>query len=110
MRKKALTKDERKINITQWFASRLQVRNESMASLAEIAGGQGMSPSTHLRKILESMVMDGTLIAGVLERPGRWTGRGYMLLEGTYELPTKKRATVINYSVRGLKITERLLL
>lgn len=110
MRKKALTKNERKINIAQWFASRLQGGNKKLASMAEIARGQGMSPSSHLRSILESMVVDGTLEASMLERPGRWTGRGYMLRKGTYTLPTKKRATVINYTIKGLRITERLLL
>lgn len=90
MRKKSLTVDQREIQIINWFSIRIQHDNEDMASLAEIAEGLGMSPSSHLRKIVDGLVERGTLTKELLERPGRWIGWGYKLKEGTFKRPQKQ--------------------
>lgn len=107
MRKKSLTKDERKIQIINWFAFRIQHDNESPASSYEIAKGLGLSPSTHLNKIIAELVEDQALESVPLNRAGRWlSSRGYMLKKGTFQRPPKqKRALVIN-SARGTEQME----
>lgn len=98
MRKKALTKGERQIQIVTWFAIRIQHDNDEYASMSEIAEGLGVSPSSKLRKIIDDIVP--TKLEKVqLKRPGRWDGWGYRLARGTFELPKKKQ--------RELKITFR---
>jgi len=110
MRKKSLTKDERKIRIQQWFAGRIQEHNDnSIASLAQIARGQGMSPSSHLRSICESLVDDNILVAKEIKRSGRWIGRGYRLAKGAYSRPAT-RNVVINFKLHGKEYREEFLL
>ena len=98
MRKKALTKEQRQIQIVTWFAIRIQHDNDDYASMSEIAGGLGVSPSSKLRKIIDDIVP--TKIEKVqIKRPGRWDGWGYRLARGTFELPKKKqRELKINHS------------
>jgi hypothetical protein len=105
MRKKALSNEDREIQVINWFAIRLQHDNEDSASLSEIARGLGMSPSTHLRKILEGMVNKGQLEKSVLERVGRWLGWGYNLKSGTFQRPPRKAIT-LNFSRKGIKQLE----
>jgi hypothetical protein len=105
MKKKALTVEEREIQVINWFGIRLQHDNEDSASLSEIARGLGMSPSTHLRKILEGMVDRGHLEKIVLIRVGRWQGWGYNLKSGTFQRPPRKAIT-LNYSRKGIKQLE----
>lgn len=107
MRKKALNHEEREIQVINWFVIRLQHDNEEMASLSEIAGGLGMSPSTHLRKILDGMVDKGMLDKNVLRRSGRWDGWGYNLKQGTFQRPPRKAIT-LNYSRKGERQLELL--
>ena len=110
MRKKSLTKEQRQIQIQQWFAGRIQEHNDkSIASLAQIAKGIGISPSSHLRSICESMVDSGVLVAKSFKRSGRWQGRGYRLAKGAYSRPATRNVT-INFIVRGMKVTEEFLL
>jgi DNA-binding CsgD family transcriptional regulator len=90
MRKKALSHEEREIQVINWFAIRLQHDNDDYASCYEIAKGLGLSPSTHLRKILTVMEERETLESTKLERSGRWTGRGYRLKRGTFQRPPKQ--------------------
>jgi len=103
VRKKALTKDERKIQIITWFAIRIQHDNDEYASSYEIAGGLGLSPSTHLRNIINELVP--TKLEKIkIERSGRWDGWGYRLARGTFDRPRKsQRALVIN--CRGITQT-----
>lgn len=105
MRRKALLREEREIQIINWFAVRIQHDNEDIASLSEIAMGLGLSPSSHLRKILEGMMHSGSLVACILIRPGRWEGRGYMLKHGTYQRP-QKREIPIKFKVNGIEQME----
>lgn len=105
MRRKALNHEEREIQVINWFGIRLQHDNEEMASLSEIARGLGMSPSSHLRKILDGMVDNGTLEKHILERVGRWLGWGYKLKSGTFQRPPRKTIT-LNYSRKGIKQLE----
>lgn len=105
MRKKALTMHDREILVINWFAIRIQHDNEDMASMSEIARGLGMSPSSHLRKILNHMVEVGALEQLELIRPGRWKGWGYKLKSGTLQRP-EKRTIPINFTVRGIKQQE----
>jgi len=105
MRKKALSNEEREIQVINWFGIRLQHDNEESASLSEIARGLGMSPSSHLRKILEGMVNTGQLEKSVLQRSGRWQGWGYNLKKGTFQRPPRKAIT-LNYSRKGIKQLE----
>jgi len=107
MRKKALRPEEREIQVINWFANRIQNDNDSMASLSEIARGLGLSPSSHLRGILDNMVTRDMLECATLERPGRWIGKGYMLKRGTFQRP-QKQTVKINFTVNGIKQMELL--
>jgi hypothetical protein len=101
MRKKALTRDQRKIQIIQWFATRIQHDNDDYASVYEIAGGLGLSPSSHLAKIVMELVDEDKLEYATLERSGRWAGWGYRLKRGTFQRPT--RATIpLKFHTKGV--------
>ncbi len=104
MRRKALTIEEREIQVISWFAFRLQHDNEAMASLSEIAEGLGLSPSSHLRKILDGLVAKGSLDKLPLSRPGRWDGWGYNLKEGTFQRPPKQKRTLKINSAKGTQM------
>lgn len=103
MRKKALTKDERQIQIITWFAIRIQHDNDDYASMSEIAQGLGISPSTKLRRIIDDLVPH-KLEKVELKRPGRWNGWGYRLTRGTFEVPRKQMT--FNFTVKGVKQKE----
>lgn len=107
MRRKALKREEREIQVINWFAIRIQHDNEDIASMSEIARGIGVSPSTKLRKILNHMVEIGSLTSHELVRPGRWIGRGYMLKSGTFQRP-EKQTIKLNFTVNGIKQMELL--
>jgi len=110
MRKKSLTKEQRQIQIQQWFAARIQEYNDtSIASLAQIAIGLGMSPSSHLRMLCESLVDNGVLVAKELHRSGRWKGRGYRLAKGAYSRPAT-RNVIIKFTLKGIQYREEILL
>lgn len=105
MRRKALRPEEREIQVINWFAIRIQHDNDDMASLSEIARGMGLSPSSHLRSILDNMVTRDMLECATLERPGRWIGIGYMLKRGTFQRP-QKQTVKINFTVKGIRQME----
>lgn len=106
MRRKAFRHEQREIMVITWFAIRIQHDNDSYASLYEIARGVGMSPSSHLRRIVDRMVSDkGTLESSELNRPGRWQGRGYRLKEGTFQRPAKRQIK-INFTSSNIRQTE----
>jgi hypothetical protein len=105
VRRKAYTKKEREIQVITWFAIRIQKDNEDVASMSQIASGLALSPSSHLRSILDGMVDDGRLEKILLQRPGRWIGWGYRLTSGTYQRP-RKRQLVMNFHSNGIKQTE----
>jgi hypothetical protein len=107
MRKKALTKDERKIQIITWFAIRIQHDNDDYASIYQIAGGLGLSPSSKLSKIVKELVQEDKLESTTLERSGRWAGWGYRLKRGTFQRP--QRATIpIKFHSKGVAQMELL--
>ena len=108
MRRKALTKSERKIQIITWFAIRIQHNNDEYASMYEIARGLGMSPSSHLANILYWMVNEGDLEDTLLHRSGRFiNSRGYRLKRGTFQRPLDKQLT-INFHTKGMRQKELL--
>jgi len=111
MRKKSLTKEQREIQIIQWFAGRIQDDNDtSIASLAQVGKGiGGLSPSTHLRSICEGLVDRKVLVAKDFKRAGRWQGRGYRLHKSAYKRPATRNVT-INFVVHGMKVTKDFLL
>lgn len=81
MRKKALNQEEREKQVVTWFEIRFQHDNHNHASMYEIAGGIGMSPSSHLTKILHAMVEKSTLESRPLGKSGRFeNSRGYRLI------------------------------
>lgn len=85
MRKKALSKQEREILVINWFKIRLQHDNKNYASMYEIARGLGMSPASHLTRILQWMVEREVLDTKPLGKNGRFEGsRCYMLKNGTF--------------------------
>ena len=98
MKTRAFTRDERKTMIVSWFAIRIQRGNEQGATMNQIARGLGMKPSSHLSGILWEMFQEKTLDCREVTKPGRWTGREYRLLPGTYQAPKKR---TINLSVSG---------
>lgn len=93
-RKKALRVEEREIQVINWFAIRIQHDNEDYATMYEIAGGLGMSPSSHLNRILLGMVKKESLERVQIERSGRWTGWGYKLKSGTFQRPPKQESKI----------------
>lgn len=94
-RYKALTKNERQIQIITWFAIRVQGDNDEYATMSEIARGIGVSPSSKLRKIIDELVPT-KLEKTILQKPGRWDGWGYRLARGTFEVP--RRQLVLNFT------------
>lgn len=98
MRKKALSKEEREIQVIKWFEIRLQHDNREYASMYAIARGIGISPSSHLKRILHGMVEREILDCKPLNKSGRFeTSRGYMLKEGSFE--------DLSRSPRGIKLS-----
>jgi len=61
MRRKALSIYEREIQVINWFSIRIQHDNDEYATMPEIAGGIGMSPSSRVLLILNSLVVKGSL-------------------------------------------------
>jgi hypothetical protein len=104
LRKKALTKNERQIQIVTWFAIRIQHDNDNLASMSEIAGGLGVSPSSKLRKIIDGIV-PAKLEKVQIKRSGRWDGWGYRLARGTFELPKKKQRELV-FNHKGIRQVE----
>jgi len=92
--------------VINWFQIRIQHDNENYASSYEIAKGVGVSPSSKFRKILGDMVVKGALDTKPLERSGRWDGRGYMLVSGTYQRVPKQQRTILVKSAKGLSQME----
>jgi hypothetical protein len=97
MRKKALLPEERKMQIVNWFAIRIQHDNDTFATSHQIAKGLGLAPSQKLRNWLYEMVSAGVLHAVEINKNGRWKGWGFMLADGTFQRPKKE--------TRQLKIT-----
>lgn len=94
MRKKALTIEEREIQVINWFAIRIQHDNDNYATSYEIAKGLGLSPSTKFRRILGGMVVKGVLHVVDQNKAGRWPSRGYMLRKGTFQRPPKQQTAI----------------
>jgi len=95
---KALTKQDRQDQIVTWFAIRLEKGIDDIASMSQIARGIGVSPSTKLRKIIESIVPD-RLEKTELKRQGRWDGIGYRLARRSFvKLKASKRIITLNSS------------
>ncbi len=110
MRKKSLTKEQREIQIIQWFAARIQDHNDnSTASLAQIGRGLGLSPSSHLRSICDGLVDQNILAAKDFKRSGRWQGRGYRLNKSAYKRPAN-RNVLVNFTLKGIRYQQEFLL
>ena len=84
------TRDERAVMIITAFASKLTAHGAVWMTCAEVAAQIGLVRSSHLDNILLDMVVDKRLDVRVVQRPGRWPGREYMLADGTYTLPKKR--------------------
>jgi len=97
MKRKALTKEERRNQVVMWFAIRIQNNNEAYATPHEIARGLGLEPSTKFRQMLNGMVEDSVLEAVPVAKSGRYPGKVYMLTAGTYVRPRR----TINLNARG---------
>jgi len=113
MRKKALLIEEREIQVINWFAIRIQHDNDEYATMPEIARGLGMSPSSHLLRILNGLVDVGALTKVEHNKSGRQLPNGsqswgYKLKEGTFQHPPKQVRTIIVNSSRGTKQMEML--
>jgi len=105
MRKKALTREQREIQVINWFAIRIQHGNEDYASMNQIAKGLGLCPSSKLTNMLKNMAENGILSVAKLERSGRWTGRCYMLKAGTFQRPQKQKRE-IKFTCNGVSQME----
>lgn len=99
MKTKAFSREERQAMITAWFALRIQKGNEKFATMNEIARGLGMSPSTHLQKIISGMCFKGQLMWRDRKKAGRWDGKEFMLMEGTFKRPQPRQ---IALKIRGV--------
>jgi len=104
MRKKTLTRNERKQSIVVWFAIRLQHDNNEWASMYAIAKGLGLSPSSYLTSILEEMVTDDQLTSMPLIKDGRWEGRCYMLPNNANILVANRRLITVNSSKGQMRL------
>jgi hypothetical protein len=98
VKKKAFTREERQMMVVQWFAIRIQKGNTGFATLAEIARGLDITPSSHLQKIVDGLCFQNKLMWRNHNRPGRWQGKEYMLYPGTYRAP---RRDPVQVKVRG---------
>ena len=98
MKTKALDRAGRKRTIIFMFAERVRCHNEKFATSNEVAKALGLSPSSKLRNILNEMVAEGLLQSVIVNKQGRWQGRGYMLADGTYQSPQR---TIIVKSRKG---------
>lgn len=105
MKRKALTRKQREIQVVNWFEIRIQHGNEDFASMNQIAKGMGLSPSSKLTNMLLGMVESGQLTVAKLERSGRWTGRCYMLKSGTFQRP-QKQTREIKFTCKGISQME----
>jgi len=105
MRKKALTKEERKIQVVNWFAIRIQHDNYDFATANQIAKGMGLAPSQKLRNWLYEMVKDGVLHAVEVKKQGRWKGWGFMLADGTFQRPAQQ-TRMIKFTQQGISQME----
>lgn len=105
MKRKALTKEARKIQIVNWFAIRIQHDNETFATSHQIAKGLGLAPSQKLRNWLYEMVSDGVLKAVETNKNGRWKGWGFMLADGTFQRP-KKETRQLRITYKGVSQLE----
>lgn len=106
MRKKSLKIEEREIQVINWFAIRIQHDNEAYATMPEVAGGIGMSPSTRVLLILNGLVKKGSLEKVKHDKPGRQLPNGsqswgYKLMEGTFQRPPKQNRKLTVNSSRG---------
>lgn len=106
MRKKALRTEEREIQVINWFALRIQHDNEEYATMYEIARGLGMSPSSHLTRIINGLVDKESLDKVEHVKTGRFLGWGYKLKRGTLKRPPKQIRTITVNSSRGLEQLE----
>ena len=101
MREKHLTSKEREIQVINWFAIRIQHDNTDSATMYEVAGGLGMSPSSHLTKLLNGLCDKGSLTFEEIQKAGRWAGRGYRLAEGTFQRPPQQKREITVNSRKG---------
>lgn len=98
MKTKALDRAGRKQTIIEVFKERVRCQNLDFATSNEVAKALGLSPSDKLRKMLQEMVTEGLLQSRVVQKQGRWDGRGYMLAKGTYTSPER---TIVIKSRKG---------
>ena len=68
--RKAYTTEEREAQIIAVFALELYDGNEGRLTTAMIANALRMTPSTHLRTILDGMVVSTTLVCEKVKDPG----------------------------------------
>jgi len=100
MRTKALNPEEREKQVITWFEIRFQHDNHSYASMYAIARGLGMSPSSHLTRLLRWMVDRGVLSTRPLGKNGRFeNSRGYRL--------KKKHSSSTPKEPRQIKVNSR---
>jgi len=108
VRKRSLRKEEREVQIINWFAIRIQHDNEDYATMYQIARGLGLTPSSHITSILKGMVEKGALEEKSLSKSGRFeTTKGYRLKSGTFQRPAKQTIRM-NFTVKGIKQMELL--
>jgi len=98
MRTKALSREERKQQIVLLFAMRIQNGNFEYGTAYDIARVLEITAGGKFYALLREMEGEEILISRPINKPGKWTGREYMLFPGTYQTP---KARVIPLKLNG---------
>lgn len=95
MKTKAFTRDERKHMVKLQFAIWIQRAGMPVQRTSyQIARALGLTPSSHLRAILDEMVEDEILLAHKESRSGRWQTTLYKLNPEQYTAPKTRQIAV----------------
>lgn len=89
-RRKNFTRAERQAMITTVFAIAIQNQEKEWLTPYELSKRIGMTNAPGFRSILQGMCFKGQLIWRDIEKPGRWPGKEYTLMPGTYSRPHRR--------------------
>lgn len=98
---KAFSRKERKEQIFRQFIIWHEKGDTEPKTMTRIARALGMTPSPHVRDILLELVDEGKLAVQVREKSGRWTARGFTLLDMSFLITEKSLRRHITIKNRG---------
>lgn len=87
---RAYTRAKRKDQIIRQFAVWYHKGDNEPKTMYRIAKALDMTPQYRLNELLNELVAEGVLGVESIQKPGRWEGKGYLLVD--LSLITKKYA------------------